>query len=84
MSRHTLRVFNVPNSKTKTELELEFSRFEVPIVSVVLPMINENDNAGYVVVEFDTREDLSTFAKYFPILRRDLVIYRPPSENTVN
>lgn len=71
-----LRVFNVPESKTKNELELEFSHLEVPVVSIVLAKKTDELNVGYAIVEFENENDKSLFAQNFPILRRDLVIYK--------
>jgi hypothetical protein len=71
-----LRVFNIPESKTKNELESEFSILDIPIVSITLPMKTEEINAGYALVEFENEETKSKFAAYFSILRHDLVIYK--------
>lgn len=80
MSHNILRVFNIPDTKTKGELEIEFRRLDVPVANITLPMRTEETNAGYVVVEFENEGDKSKFARNFPILRRDLVIYRPIEE----
>lgn len=73
---NNLRVFNIPVAKTKNELELEFSSLDIAFVSITLPMKTEETNAGYAVVEFHNAEDKFRFAQNFPILRRDLVIYK--------
>lgn len=77
VSHINLRVFNVPNSKTKNGLELEFSRLDVPILNITLPMRSDNVNAGYAVVEFENDENKNAFVQHFSVLRRDLVIYKP-------
>lgn len=80
-SQVTLRVFNVPETKTREELELEFSHLNISIVSLTLPMKTEQNNAGYAVVEFENDSDKSEFARHFPVLRRDLVIYKELSDS---
>lgn len=67
---YILRMYNIPLSKTDTELSQEFLKYSVPFIKVIF-----TNNVGYALIEFESEQDMNSFAQYFNKLRHDLVIY---------
>lgn len=74
MDRFILRMFNIPDYKTKEELELEF-RVKGNYKVFVLGVKGSRLNSSYGLIEFNSEEELNKFALHFHKLRKDVVIY---------
>jgi hypothetical protein len=74
MSRYILRIFNIPDYKSKEDLELEF-KLKGDYKVFVLGARGERANNSYGLIEFNTEEEMETFASKFHKLRKDVVIY---------
>jgi hypothetical protein len=74
MERFILRIFNIPNYKTKEELELEFN-IKGEYKTFVLGGRGERLNSTYGLIEFNSQEELDKFAIQFHKLRKDVIIY---------
>jgi hypothetical protein len=74
MNRFILRIFNIPNYKTKEDLELEF-KIKGDYKVFVLGARGDRLNSSYGLIEFNSEEELNKFALHFHKLRKDVVIY---------
>jgi D-alanine-D-alanine ligase-like ATP-grasp enzyme len=71
MERFILRIFNIPDYKSKEDLELEFKLkgdYKVFVLGARL-------NSSYGLIEFNSQEELNNFARQFNILRKNVIIY---------
>lgn len=75
MERHILRIFNIPDYKTKEDLELEF-KLKGDYKVFVMGARSEKPNSSYGLIEFDSQNDLDNFALHFHKLRKDVVVYK--------
>ncbi len=74
MERFILRIFNIPDYKTKEDLDLEF-KVKGDYKVFVLGARGDKLNSSYGLIEFNSQEDLDKFALQFHKLRKDVVIY---------
>jgi acetyl-CoA acetyltransferase len=74
MERYILRIFNIPDYKTKQDLELEF-KLKGDYKVFVLGARGEKLNSSYGLIEFNSQDELDKFALKFHKLRKDVVIY---------
>jgi RNA recognition motif-containing protein len=72
----SVKLFNIPVTKTEENLLEEFKHIDVVYSSVRLPLTSDNLNVGYAIVEFETQDDLTTFCTHFHVMRKNLVIYK--------
>jgi hypothetical protein len=75
MDRYILRIFNIPDYKTKEDLELEF-KLKGDYKVFVMGARGDKPNSNYGLIEFNSQEELDNFASYFHKLRRDVIIYQ--------
>lgn len=74
MEKHILRIFNIPDYKSREDLELEFS-LKGTYKVFVLGVRGQKPNNSYGLIEFNTQEELEHFASQFHKLRKDVIIY---------
>jgi hypothetical protein len=77
MTRHLLRILNIPKYKTQNDLENEFRNIGIfDNILLIIKDASSDENAGYAFVEFNSTELLDRFAEKFHKLRKDIIIYR--------
>ena len=74
MDRFILRIFNIPDYKTKEDLELEF-KLKGDYKVFVMGVKGDRLNSSYGLIEFNSEDELNKFALNFHKLRKDVVIY---------
>jgi hypothetical protein len=74
MDRFILRIFNIPDYKTKEVLESEF-KLKGDYKVFVLGVRGDRLNSSYGLIEFNSEGELNKFALHFHKLRKDVVIY---------
>lgn len=74
MSRYILRIFNIPDYKSREDLELEF-QLKGSYKVFVLGVRGNKPNNSYGLIEFNSQEEMDNFASQFHKLRKDVIIY---------
>jgi len=72
MSIHVLRLYNIPTTKSKTDLTNEFLKLGLSVSKIIM----DDPDAGFAFIEFHTDNDLEHFCRVFPRLRKNTCIYR--------
>lgn len=75
MSEHAIRLYNVPSTKTESELVEEFRNMELDFSTVTF-----SELAGFALIEFQCDKDVESFCKHFPRLRKNISVYKEPTE----
>lgn len=74
MTRYTLKVFNIPDYKSREDLELEF-KVNGDYKVFVLGVRGDRPDNSYGFIEFNSQEEMDTFSSHFHKLRKDVIIY---------
>lgn len=71
-----LRLYNVPHTKSQTDLINEFLGRGLAFSSVSLEQKPDGSHAGYAVINFHTESDLEQFTQLYPRLRKNISVYK--------
>lgn len=74
-SRYILRIYNIPDYKSKEDLELEF-KLKGDYKVLVMGARGDKPNNSYGLIEFNSEEEMNNFANHFHKLRKEVVIYK--------
>lgn len=70
-----LKIFNIPEHKTQSELENEFGQI-ASFKRFIFMSKTPTTNSAYGILELEHDEDLDLFVSKYIKLRTDIVVYR--------
>lgn len=71
--RYLVRMFNIPDTLTKQELDDQFVSQNLKYKKVFFASQNGFTSAGFAFIEFDSREDMNLFKIHFYNVGEDIL-----------
>ncbi len=71
--RYLVRMFNIPDTMTKRELDEQFISRDLKYSKIFFASQNGTTSAGFAFIEFDSREDMNIFKIHFNNVGEDIL-----------
>ena len=71
--RYVVRMLNIPETMTRSTLESQLSQHNIPYVKLHFASQDGVTSAGFVFIEFKTRQDMALFKMQYHNINEDIL-----------